>query len=325
LIEVKNLTKRYGQLIAVNDISFTVNKGEIVGFLGPNGAGKTTTMNMLTGFISATTGDININEINILDEPEKAKKNIGYLPENPPVYGDMTVTEYLKFVCAIKGVKKSDSKEMIEGVMSRVKISDMNKRLIKNLSKGYRQRVGLAQAMVGNPNVLILDEPTVGLDPKQIIEMRDVVKNLAEKHTVILSSHILSEVSAVCDRVIIINKGNIVASDTPEKLSSSLTQGHRTQIRVKGSEKKVTEILETLEIVEDFNFVRSGEPGTSEVAVSGTENSDIREALFYAMAGAQLPIINMKAMDLTLEEIFLQLTNSEERVDINAGNIQEGN
>jgi ABC-2 type transport system ATP-binding protein len=239
LIEVKNLTKVYGQHVAVDHIGFTVDDGEIVGFLGPNGAGKTTTMNIMTGYIAATEGDVTINGADIVAEPERAKANIGYLPDTPPIYGDMRVDEFLKFVADVKRVRRSERGKHLADIKSAVRIEDMSNRLIKNLSRGYRQRVGLAQAMVGDPKGIRMDAPTIGLDPKQIIEMRDVIKRLGKKHTVILSSHILQEVSAVCDRVMIINKGRIVASDTPEKLSSSLSQGNRMQVRVKGEKQKI--------------------------------------------------------------------------------------
>jgi len=311
LIEVRNLTKRYGQHVAVNNISFTVEEGEIVGFLGPNGAGKTTTMNIITGFISATEGEAIINGCNILDEPEKAKRNIGYMPDNPPIYGDMLVTEYLNFVCDIKGVRQAGRKKMLTDIMDAVKITDMQKRLVGNLSKGYRQRVGLAQALVGFPKVLILDEPTVGLDPKQIIEMRDVIKRLGKKHTIMLSSHILSEVSAVCDRVMIINKGNIVASDSPEKLSSSLTQGRKMQVRVKGGKHDIKTALDSVSMFRDIAFIGSREAGTCDFELQGDEAVDIREAIFTCLAKNNLPILMMKSSDLTLEEIFLQVTTGE--------------
>ena len=311
MIEVRNLTKRYGQHVAVNNISFTVEEGEIVGFLGPNGAGKTTTMNIITGFISATEGEAIINGCNILDEPEKAKRNIGYMPDNPPIYGDMLVTEYLNFVCDIKGVRQAGRKKMLTDIMDAVKITDMQKRLVGNLSKGYRQRVGLAQALVGFPKVLILDEPTVGLDPKQIIEMRDVIKRLGKKHTIMLSSHILSEVSAVCDRVMIINKGNIVASDSPEKLSSSLTQGRKMQVRVKGGKHDIKTALDSVSMFRDIAFIGSREAGTCDFELQGDEAVDIREAIFTCLAKNNLPILMMKSSDLTLEEIFLQVTTGE--------------
>jgi ABC-2 type transport system ATP-binding protein len=224
MIEIRNLVKYYGDILAVNDVTFTVQKGEILGFLGPNGAGKTTTMNILTGFLSATSGTVTINGYDILENPQMAKRCIGYLPENPPLYLDMTVIEFLKFVSELKGVVKEDRIKQLAEIMKLVRITDVANRLIKNLSKGYRQRVGIAQALVGNPEVLVLDEPTVGLDPKQIIEIRNLIKELGKRHTVILSSHILPEVQAVCERVVIINKGKIAAEDTPEGLSRKMAK-----------------------------------------------------------------------------------------------------
>jgi len=312
LIEVKNLTKRYGRHLALDNISFTVDEGEILGFLGPNGAGKTTTMNIMTGYIASTEGDVLIGGVDIIDEPEKAKAQIGYLPEAPPVYGDMRVDEYLYFVASIKKVKRAERKQMISEIKSVVRIEDMSGRLIKNLSKGYRQRVGMAQAMIGYPKLIIMDEPTVGLDPKQIIEMRDVVRRLGKKHTIILSSHIMQEVSAVCDRVMIINKGRIVASDTPERLSTSLTQGHKMSVRIKGERDKVSAALENYPVIRAVNFTGSREPGTVELELSGDENVDIREAIFSCMSTNGLPILMMKSLDLSLEEIFLQITGEEQ-------------
>jgi len=311
LIEVKNLTKRYGQHVALDNISFTVEEGEILGFLGPNGAGKTTTMNIMTGYIAGTEGEVRIGGIDIVAEPEKAKAQIGYLPETPPVYGDMRVDEYLNFVAAIKKVKYSQRKQMIADIKATVRIEDMSRRLIKNLSKGYRQRVGMAQAMIGYPSLIIMDEPTVGLDPKQIIEMRDVVRKLGKKHTIILSSHIMQEVSAVCDRVMIINKGRIVASDTPERLSSSLTQGHKMSVRIKGEQTKILSALENYPMIKEVKATASREPGTIDFELAGEENMDIREAIFACMAANDLPILMMKSLDLSLEEIFLQITGEE--------------
>jgi ABC-2 type transport system ATP-binding protein len=310
LIEVKNLIKRYGSVAAVNDISFTVSDGEILGFLGPNGAGKTTTMNILTGYISATSGDCVINGANILSEPEKAKKGIGYLPENPPLYNDMTVYEYLNFVAEIKKVKKAERKKMINFLMKTVMITEMKDRLTKNLSKGYRQRVGLAQAMMGNPDVLVLDEPTIGLDPKQINEMREVIKSLSKKHTVILSSHILSEVSAMCDRVMIISKGKIVASDTTESLSQTLSGGNRLQIRVKADKNNVLEVLGGISGITASAAV-TREAGTVDITVTSGDDMDIREAVFNAMSKNNLPLLMMKPLDVSLEDIFLQVTAGE--------------
>ena len=311
MIEVKNLTKRYGQHVALDNISFTVKEGEILGFLGPNGAGKTTTMNIMTGYIASTEGEVRIGGIDIVEEPEKAKAQIGYLPEAPPVYGDMRVDEYLNFVAAIKKVKSSLRKQMIGEIKAMVHIEDMSRRLIKNLSKGYRQRVGLAQAMMGYPKLIILDEPTVGLDPKQIIEMRDVIRKLGKKHTVILSSHIMQEVSAVCDRVMIINKGRIMASDTPERLSSSLSSSNGMSVRVKGAEDKIIAALKEYPVIKEVKTAGVREPGTIDLELSGDENTDIREAIFACMSTNDLPILMMKSLDLSLEEIFLQITGSE--------------
>jgi len=315
LIEIKNLTKKYGSFVAVNNVSFTVNDGEILGFLGPNGAGKTTTMNIITGYMSATSGDCIVNGFDILAEPEQAKKNIGYLPENPPLYGEMTVLEYLKFVADIKGVGKAVREKAIEEVMETVRITEMEQRLAKNLSKGYRQRLGLAQAMLGNPDVMILDEPTIGLDPKQIIEMREVIKKLSKKHTVILSSHILQEVSAMCDRVIIIHRGRIVASDTTSKLSLKLTQGHKMLVRVKGDQNKILETLGQVSLIKEVSSEGSREPGSYDIVVAGDEHTDIREAIFNTLAKRELPILMMRSLELTLEEIFLQVTTGEGVVD----------
>ena len=254
MIEVENLTKKYGSHVAVDNLSFRVERGMIYGFLGPNGAGKSTTMNMMTGYIAATSGTVKINGYDILKNPEQAKKSIGYLPELPPVYPDMTVYEYLRFVAELKKVKKNERQVQIEDVMKQTQIEDVKGRLIKNLSKGYKQRVGLAQAIIGYPEVIILDEPTVGLDPKQIIEIRELIRELAKKHTIILSSHILSEVSAVCDHIMIISKGKLVASDTPEGLMTLLKGGRQMKLSVLGEQSKVEELLRSMESVKDFSM-----------------------------------------------------------------------
>ncbi|MCL2189009.1 MAG: ABC transporter ATP-binding protein [Defluviitaleaceae bacterium] len=309
MIEVKNLTKQYGHHTAINDLNFSIDAGEIVGFLGPNGAGKTTTMNIMTGFIAATRGDVTINGLDIIAEPEEAKKQIGYLPDTPPVYGDMRVDEYLSFVADIKGVKRTGRKEMLTDIKQKLHIDDVSRRLIKNLSRGYRQRVGLAQAMVGRPRVIIMDEPTIGLDPKQIIEMREVVKGLGRYHTVILSSHIMQEVSAVCDRVMIINKGRIVAQGTPESLSHSLNKSAgKIQIRVKADATQVREALKEFTVIRHINVLESREAGTIDIELAGDEGVDIREPIFRCFAKNNLPLLLMKSMDLSLEEIFLTLT-----------------
>ncbi|HHT64884.1 MAG: ABC transporter ATP-binding protein [Caldicoprobacterales bacterium] len=314
MIQVENLTKRYGQHLAVDSISFTVETGEILGFLGPNGAGKSTTMNILTGYISATEGQALINGIDILEQPEEAKKMIGYLPEFPPLYGDMTVSEYLDFVSDIKGITGANRKKNMEKIMDLVKIGDVRGRMIKNLSKGYKQRVGLAQSLLGNPEVLILDEPTVGLDPKQIIEIRNLIKDLGKDHTIILSSHILPEVSAVCERVIIINKGKIVASDTPDNLSRGLGNSSRLNLRIAGQEKSVLKAIQELHGIIHLESLGVREPGTVDVMVEADPNVDLRRPLFHAMARASYPILMMKSMDMTLEDIFLQVTTQEKEV-----------
>jgi len=295
-------------------VSFTVEKGEIVGFLGPNGAGKTTTMNIITGYISATEGSVKVDGFDILEEPEEVKKRIGYMPEFPPLYLDMTVQEYLNFVSDIKKIDRKTKKQSMEKIMDMVKIGDVRKRLIKNLSKGYRQRVGLAQALIGAPPVLILDEPTVGLDPKQIIEIRNLIKELGKDHTIILSSHILPEVSAVCERVLIINKGKIVASDTPENLSKRLGDTGRLSVRVAGPERQVVKLLRELPGVKSVDSTGAKEPGTVDLLVEAEKDIDIRRPLFHALSRAEYPILQMKPIDLTLEEIFLQVTTEEREV-----------
>ncbi|MCD7855892.1 MAG: ABC transporter ATP-binding protein [Clostridiales bacterium] len=309
MIEIKNLTKRFGKITAVDNISFTVEDGEIVGFLGPNGAGKSTTMNMMTGFISSTEGSVTIDGYDILEEPEKAKKRIGYLPEIPPVYPDMTVSEYLDFVCDLKKVKKSERKEMLREILENVRLVEVKDRLIKNLSKGYRQRVGLAQALVGRPGTLILDEPTVGLDPRQVLEMRDVIKTLGEKHTVILSSHILQEVSAVCSRVIIINKGKIVANGDSDGLSGAAV-GSKLSLEIKGEKEAVENAFSDLELIESLEISDKGE--NLEVKLSGAEGADIREAVFKTCAEKGLVVLEMKNDDLSLEEVFMRAVSGSD-------------
>lgn len=307
MIEVKNLTKTYGNKHAVNDISFTVNQGEILGFLGPNGAGKSTTMNILTGYISSTSGTAKIDDHDILDDPIEAKKHIGYLPEHPPLYLDMTVQEYLEFVYQLKKARQP-MKAHIDDVCRRVKITDVQKRIIKNLSKGYRQRVGLAQALIGNPEVLILDEPTVGLDPKQIIEIRNLIKALGQRHTIILSSHILPEVQAVCDRVVVINKGKIVADDTAENLSHNLTDDFRYITRIEGPEEEVQKLISGINGVVEVQSLGQKEDGVFEYSVEAEPGSDIRRDLFKRLTERNYPLLGLKTTELTLEDIFLQLT-----------------
>lgn len=310
MIEVKNLVKNYGKYEAVKDISFKVDTGEVVGFLGPNGAGKSTTMNIITGYISASSGEVSIDGFDILKNPKEAKKRIGYLPEIPPLYMDMTVTEYLNFAADLKGVKKAEIKPMLDDIMEKIKITHVSHKVIKNLSKGYRQRVGLAQALVGYPEVLILDEPTVGLDPKQIIEIRDVIKELSKSHTIILSSHILSEVSAVCNRVIIINKGRLVASGTPDRLSESLSQD-RFKIKVKGDSEAIINAFKSDTSFSTVEETPSNEEGTTDLIIEGTEGIDTREAIFDNAVKNGFKLLMLKSEKLSLEEVFLQVTENE--------------
>jgi len=310
LIEVKNLTKRYGDHKAVDNLSFTVEQGEILGFLGPNGAGKSTTMNMITGYISATEGTAEIDGHDIFEEPEEAKKCIGYLPEIPPLYSDMRLKEYLKFVAELKKVKKSEQAAMLERVMGMTSIKEMENRLIKNLSKGYRQRVGLAAAMIGDPEVLILDEPTVGLDPKQIIEIRDLIRELAKNHTVILSSHILSEVAAVCDRVLIINKGRKLVIDTPDNLSRRMGGSTGVELKIKGEEGIIKQTLQAVPGVVDISINKGKrETGKVSLTIYSNREEDLCEDIFYALAEAKCPILEMKSAAMSLEEVFLEVTD----------------
>lgn len=311
MIAVKHLVKKYGDHLAVDDLSFEVEKGQIYGFLGPNGAGKSTTMNIMTGYIASTSGEVVINGHDILKEPELAKKSIGYLPEIPPVYPEMTVLEYLKFAAELKKIPKEKRSRQIKEVMERIQLTEMKNRLIRNLSKGYRQRVGLAQAILGDPEVLILDEPTVGLDPKQIIEIRDLIKSLGKKHTVILSSHILSEVSAVCDSVMIISHGKLVACDTPENLEKMAAGGSTLEVAVRGDLGGVKELLQSIPGIQDLECKVSEEEEHAVQARFRMEEYDIREELFYRLAEADYPILKMQNVRVSLEDVFLELTEGE--------------
>ncbi|MBE5957698.1 MAG: ABC transporter ATP-binding protein [Lachnospiraceae bacterium] len=307
VIEISNLTKKYGDIVAVDNISFKVEKGKICGFLGPNGAGKTTTLNMITGYISATGGEIKINGFDILKEPEAAKKQFGYLPELPPVYMDMTVGEYLKFAAQLKMIDKANRAKAVEEAVELAGLNEVKKRLIKNLSKGYRQRVGVAQAVLGMPELIILDEPTVGLDPGQIIEMREVIKKLGRNHTVIISSHILSEISEVCDQIFILSKGKIVADCSKDELLNRAASTNLLEFEVKGSEKTVISELKKLNGIESFKTMMMGE--VVSVKAQMKEGADIREELFYILAEAKLPILSMKLNEQSLEDVFIQLTS----------------
>lgn len=310
MIEVKNLVKRYGNHAAVNDLSFTVETGKVVGFLGPNGAGKSTTMNMITGYIAPTEGEVLIDGIDIMDEPELAKKNIGYLPEIPPLYPDLKVREYLSFVAELKKVSKKDRDIEVHKIMSKTKTLDVSERLIKHLSKGYKQRVGLAGAMMGNPDILILDEPTVGLDPSQIIEMRELIRELSKNHTVLLSSHIMQEISAVCDEIIIINEGKMITKDTPENITKKMVDTNGVHVVVNGDKTKLKEALRTISGIKNVSYDndKDTEEDTTGLTIYCAEDEDIRVDLFYALAKAECPLIEMNKLDTSLEDAFLALT-----------------
>lgn len=321
MIEVKNLSKNYGSKRAVDNISFTANESEILGFLGPNGAGKSTTMNILTGYLSSSGGEARINGIDILEDPVGAKRNIGYLPEQPPLYLDMTVNEYLNFVYDLKKCKLPRRSHLSE-ICSLVKITDVQKRVIRNLSKGYRQRVGVAQALVGNPSTLILDEPTVGLDPKQIIEIRTLIKKLGRNHTVILSSHILSEVQAVCDRIVVIDKGRLVANDTTENLSRNLSADHKLTVHIEGPSKEVQSLLTQIPDMVEVHVNREVEKNVTEYELNAKEGADVRREVFKRMAARNYPILLMRSSELTLEEIFLKLTTGDFYGNVENGGVE---
>ena len=311
MIEVKGLTKVFGQHVAAKDISFSVEKGEVVGFLGPNGAGKTTTMNMLTGYLSPSEGTALIGGYDVLEEPQEVKRLIGYLPENPPVYPEMTVAQYLRFVARIKRTPAAGRKADFQRVTELTGITDMRDRLIRNLSKGYKQRVGLAQALLGSPPVLILDEPTIGLDPLQIIEIRNLVRDLGKEHTIVLSSHILPEITAVCGRVIIINKGHIVASDTIANLSRKLTGGAGLTIRYEGTEAAALGEIKVLPDVAKVTSMGSREAGTFDLRVQSKGSADVRRQVALALGRAKCTILMMRTVDYDLEDIFIQVTREE--------------
>lgn len=315
MIEIKNLTKRYGQINAVNDISLSIKKGEILGFLGPNGAGKSTTMNILTGYLSATSGSVTINGINIAHSPIEAKKLIGYLPENPPLYQEMTVREYLKFICELKKIPMREKKRQLEEILYLIKMEDVQDRLIKNLSKGYKQRVGIAQAMVGNPQVLILDEPTVGLDPKQIVEIRKLISTLRHNRTIILSTHILQEVSAVCSSVAMINKGRLAATGSVSDFTASGTVNKFVLSIVGASGKsEAQKVLSSVEGVRKVDFVRMDKDSYI-FNVESEKNTDARRAVFNELARNNMAIIEFRPIGRSLEEIFIDIVNKDQVVE----------
>ena len=311
MIEINHLVKKYGSHVAVDDLSLTVEPGKIYGFLGPNGAGKSTTMNIITGYLAATSGEVKINGFDVLKQPEEAKKCVGYLPELPPLYMDMTVKEYLDFVAELKKLEKSLRAGYVKEAMKITKTEEVSGRLIRNLSKGYRQRVGFAQAVLGYPEILILDEPTVGLDPKQIIEIRDLIKELGKKHTIILSSHILSEISAVCDHVFIISHGKLVASDSTENLLERMTGAQEIELLVKAEEDTAETAIREVAQVERCEKTESKEDGAVQLLVTAKKDADVREAIYHTCVEHHTPILEMKAASKSLEDVFLELTSQE--------------
>lgn len=314
MIEVKNLTKCYGKHLAVDNLSFTVQEGQIYGFLGPNGAGKSTTMNIMTGYLGATKGEVLINGHDILKEPEGAKSCIGYLPEQPPLYMEMTVLEYLTFAAELKKIPKEERESQILRVMRLTKLDPVKERLIHNLSKGYKQRVGLAQAILGFPEIIILDEPTVGLDPKQIIEIRELIRKLAKKHTVILSSHILAEVREVCDYIMIISKGKLVASDTPENLERYLGESGLIEIETRTEASKVKEVLKNVPGIEKVS-VKTDASGITSGQIREKRGQDIREELFTTFAEKKMPLLKLNPVQVSLEDVFMELTQSDKAAE----------
>ena len=312
MIQVENITKKYGSFTAVNDISFEIEEGEIVGFLGPNGAGKSTTMNMITGFIEPTSGKIIVDGYNISKKPKKAKRQIGYMPEGVPLYTDLTVKEFVTYMAELKGVPKKERKQKVEKALEDTGLIDVKNKLTRNLSRGYKQRVSMAGALVSNPKVIILDEPTVGLDPKQVTEIRALIKNLGKEHTVILSSHILSEVSQICNRVIIINKGKIIAIDTPENLEKKVVRDNTVYVTVEDPENKMDSVKDKLENVQEIKLIEENEDKTKKYKITADDGVDLRKNIFDTFAKEEITIFEMKKSDVTLEDAFMQLINSQD-------------
>lgn len=311
MIEVKNVTKKYGSTIAVDDVSFEVKDGEVVGFLGPNGAGKSTTMNMITGFIEPTMGQIIVNGNDISKRPRKAKKEIGYMPENVPLYYELTAKEFVSYMAELKLVKRSERKQEVEKVLKETGLEDVKNKLIRNLSRGYKQRVSMAGALVGNPDVIILDEPTVGLDPKQITEIRSLIKELGKKHTVILSTHILSEVSQICERVIIINKGKIVAVDTPENLEKATREKNGIMVTVEDPKGNMSNLKEKIKEIENIELIKDNEDGTKQYLITTSTDMDLRKQLFEILPKDDIVIFELRKTETTLEDAFIKLIDTE--------------
>ena len=311
MIELKNVTKKYGNFTAVDNISFTIKEGEIIGLLGPNGAGKSTTMNMITGFIEPTEGTISVNGYDIVKKSKNAKKQIGYMPENTPLYMDLTVKEFVSYMAELKLIERKTRKEEVEKVIKETGLEEVKNKLIRNLSRGYKQRVSFAGALIGNPEVLILDEPTVGLDPKQIIEIRNLIKELGKKHTVIISSHILSEISQICERVIIINKGKIVAIDTPEKLEEKTKEKNVLFVTVEDKEEKMLSIKEEIKEIEELTMVKDNDDGTKQYKIVTDEKNDVRKKLFEVLPKKDITIFELKKAETSLEDAFIKLVDKE--------------
>ena len=307
MITVKNVCKKYGSFVAVDNISFEINDGEIIGLLGPNGAGKSTTMNMLTGFIEPTSGEILINGFNISKKSKKAKANIGYMPENVPLYKDLTVKEFINYMAELKYVKGKDKKNMVSDIMAKTNLTDVQNKLVKNLSRGYKQRVSMAGALVGSPKILILDEPTVGLDPKQITEIRNLIKSLAKDHTVIISSHILSEISQMCEKVIILNKGKLIAIDTPKNLENKVSKNNVILVTVEDSENKIKNVVKEIPEIMEIKLIKKNDDNTIQYSLTAKENSDIRKIVFEKFAKEGITIFELKKSETTLEDAFIDL------------------
>ncbi len=322
VIEVKNVTKQYANITAVDNISFEVKDGEVVGFLGPNGAGKSTTMNMITGFMETTKGQIIVNGYDISKKPKKAKKEIGYMPEGIPTYTELTVKEFVSYMAELKLVKKRDRKQMVQKAMEETGLIQVQNKLIRNLSRGYKQRVSLAGALIGNPNVIILDEPTVGLDPKQITEIRNLIKELGKKHTVILSSHILSEVSQICEKVIIINHGKIVAIDTPENLENKTKQKNTLIVTVEDPKQNMQKIKEEVPQIEEVKLLKDNQDGTKQYAITSMQEVDLRKTIFDVLPKQEITIFELKKDETTLEDAFIKLIDEDK---IQNNQIQESN
>jgi len=313
VIEIKNVSKKYGNFIAVDNISFNIKKGEIVGLLGPNGAGKSTTMNMITGFIEQTEGEIKVGGYDILKNPKQAKKQIGYMPEGVPLYNDLTVKEFVSYMADLKEVIKKEKKDKVQKVIEQTDLQNVQNKLIKNLSRGYKQRVSLAGALVGDPEILILDEPTVGLDPKQITEIRNLIKGLGKTHTIILSSHILSEISQICNKVIIINSGKIIAEDTPKNLEEKVKKQNQLSVTVEDKETKIEEVTKQIKGIKEIKLMKDNEDGTKEYVISVNENQDIRKEIFERYAKNNITIFELKKNEATLEDAFMKLIEEKQK------------